>query len=139
MAIGPIDGLRFPECATEDPPFGLSSVMDTFAARCRSRLAHSATRERATLFACGLLLRASARHCPSSCPAACSRQAWAHDHAAPPLTPAGLAVAVTWQKQQDGVRLALPQRGAQVSPAAAPVAVRSPRAERLAAQRPVPA
>ena len=59
-----------------------------------SLLARPATRERATLFACGFLLRAPVRRCLFSCHSAGPRQAWAPEPAAPPLAPVGVAVAV---------------------------------------------
>jgi hypothetical protein len=94
--------------------------------------AQPATRERASLFACGFLLRASARRCPSSCHPACPRQAWALDRAAPPLAPVGVAMAVIQAQQQaDVVRVALRQVRAPASPVA-PAAVRPVQAERPA-------
>src|SRR3972149_7435561 len=58
------------------------------------RLARPATRGRATLFACAF--RAPARRCLFSCHSTCPRQAWASDHAAPPLAPIGVAAAAHW-------------------------------------------
>ena len=55
MAIGPIDGLTFPECTTEDPPFGLSlSKPASATVRHFDRLSNGHLRRQMPLTSCPL-------------------------------------------------------------------------------------
>ena len=64
-------------------------------------------------------LPASVLRCPCSCLAPCPRQAWAPDHAAPPLAPAVEVVGpASVQQQPDAAQLAARQAQARASPVA---------------------
>ncbi len=81
-----------------------------------SRLARPATRECATFLACGCLPRAAARRCLSSCHSACPQQAWASDHATPPLVPAAVRPARARRLAVVGPRWAAPAVAAVLAP-----------------------